>query len=134
MQDILFKYLSNSSNLTDKDKWRIINIYREKELLKNEFLFKQGEVSNDFFFICEGILRLYRKVEDEEVTLQFIFPSSFMASISSMIYGKPSKFNVQALTNCKLLYVNHDIHHKLVVNNTSIFSFYEKSPIYKAGS
>ncbi|NJK84693.1 MAG: hypothetical protein HC906_00600 [Bacteroidales bacterium] len=73
MKEILIKYLTDHSLLPHDDVLIIAESFREKRISKNNLWIKQGEVSNDFAFVCNGILRVYHESEAEEITLQFIF-------------------------------------------------------------
>jgi CRP/FNR family transcriptional regulator, anaerobic regulatory protein len=125
MKDILLKYLSDFSTLSDNDKLIIVDAFQEKKLSKNDFLVKQGDISKDFSFVCEGILRIYHEVDGEEITLQFLLPKSFAASLSSLAFNMPGQWNIQAITNCKLLYIDRDVHHEIMSKYAKALNIYE---------
>jgi len=125
MKEKLLKYLADFSTLTVNDILIIVDSFQEKELSKNDFLIKQGDISKDFFFVCEGILRIYHEADEEEITLQFVFPISFAASLSSLAFNMPSQWNMQAITNCKLLYTDRDVHHEIMSKYANALNIYE---------
>ena len=133
MKERLLKYLSDFSTLPDNDKLILVDSFQEKELSKNDFLIKQGDISKDFSFVCEGILRIYREVDGEEITLQFVFPMSFAASLSSLAFNMPSQWNMRAITKSKLLCIDRDIHHEIMSKYANALNTYE-SQILKAFS
>jgi len=125
MKETLIKYLSDISSLPDNDKLIIVDCFQEKEISKNDFWIKQGEVSNEFAFVCDGILRVFHEFDGEEITLQFVFPRSFAASLSSLAYNMPSQWNMQALTDCKLLLIEREKHHETMFKYAKALSVYE---------
>lgn len=125
MKEILFKFLSNISTLPDNDKLIIVNSFQARELLKNDLWIKQGNVSKDFAFVCKGILRIYHETDGEEITLQFVFPTTFAASLSGLAYNMPSQWNIQAFTNCSLLVINRDRHHEIMYKYSDALNIYE---------
>ncbi|MDZ7899622.1 MAG: hypothetical protein U5N85_16575 [Arcicella sp.] len=47
--------------------------FKEKQLLKNEFLLKEGNLSNDYIFLLDGFMRSYTyDTEGNDITTNFI--------------------------------------------------------------
>jgi CRP-like cAMP-binding protein len=69
---------------------------------KNEFLLKQGQISNDFFFLETGFIRAFTfDVDGNEVTTNFYRPNSIVFEVASYFKRTPTAENIQALTDCK---------------------------------
>ena len=126
MKMILHKFLADNSFLSNNEIKEIVNSFREKLYNRNDYWIRQDEKNTDIAFICSGILRVFNIKDGEEITLQFIFPNSFASSFFSGKNNKPSPWNFQALTDCVLLLLNIEEHHKLMFKyENSLFSISE---------
>jgi CRP-like cAMP-binding protein len=125
MKEILLKYLSDHSKLPDNELVLLANSFREKHLSKNDFWIKQGKVSKDFAFVCDGIHRIYNETNGNEITFQFVFPLTFVASISGIAANMPSQWNMQAFTRCNLLVIDRDRHHELMIKYPEALNIFE---------
>lgn len=122
MKEVLLKYLSNHSSLTKEEKKSILDSFTEKSISKNDFWIRQNETCQDVAFVCEGILRVFHEVNADEITLQFVFPESFAASLSSLAYNRPGSFSYQALTDCELLIIRKDSFHDIMFRYAKKFN------------
>ncbi len=76
--------------------------FEEKHLVKGEFLLLEGKISNEYFFLEEGMMRAYATDPDgNEVTTGFHSKNNVVFEVSSFFNQTLSKENIQALTDCK---------------------------------
>jgi CRP-like cAMP-binding protein len=75
-------------------------IVRETDLKRNTFLHKEAVVCNDFFFVKSGILRTYYSKMGVDIIIAFTFPGDIATSFRSILMHEPSKYSVQAVTDC----------------------------------
>tara|TARA_Y100000588_G_C14094840_1_gene856113 strand:+ start:298 stop:900 length:603 start_codon:yes stop_codon:yes gene_type:complete len=79
------------------------------KLVKGQHFIRQGEIENRIAFICEGYLRYYYiTFSGDDVTKHFAFENDFAASYASLIYQKPTAYNIVAEEDCVLLVMYHD--------------------------
>lgn len=88
-----------------------------KEYEKGEVLSRTGETENFMYFLVEGVTRIFYFSNNIEYTLRFNFPISAFNSYSSFINQKPSKLNIEAISNIKVFRMSYN----------EMQSLYEKS-------
>ena len=123
--DNLLEYLNENSSLSDEELDKLAGQFRVKEILRGDFWIRKDEYCNDIAFLSNGILRTFYAKKDEEITIEFNFPDSFITIFGCSADNK-SPCNYQALVDCKLLLVNKELHRKIIRNSLHSFDFYEK--------
>ncbi len=80
------------------DKWHLF------ELPANEFLVKPGKIDPYFYFVVDGVQKLYfHDKKAEEHILGFSFEGSFSGDFQSFLNQKPSQFYVETISASKFL-------------------------------
>ena len=110
-------YFQRFTNLNEEDWKYIKSKYEFKEFRRNEFLTVQGFVENRTYFILEGIIRLHLDDADKNLTIDIRCPGQYISSFSSLSGRIPSKFNLQAVTDCKVLTTTHQQLSEIYANN-----------------
>ncbi len=104
MFDIFRKYLENKIALSDEDYALIESVSSFKKLRKRQYLLQAGDVCRFNAFICKGFLRYYYVDEKgQEHIMQFAPENYWTGDKESMDSGLPSKYNIDAIENSKLL-------------------------------
>lgn len=105
----LKNFVSNEISLSDRE-WQIFlkNWYfLEKD--QNDHLIKPGKTESCFYFVLNGIQRLYfLDQKGEEHILGFSFDGSLSGDLNSFVHQKPSEFYVQCLSDSKFLVIRYD--------------------------
>lgn len=70
-------------------------------------LLQEGKVSRKLFFIEQGCLRTWVNSGQREITTQFFFEGSMVASIESFRTGLPGLYNIETIEPCQLQSVSH---------------------------
>lgn len=79
----------------------------ELHIKKHDFLTKIDEVEKKIYFVKRGAFRIYFTDEiQNEYTIRFGYQNSFICSFDSFINETPSKFNIQALKNSELQFID----------------------------
>ncbi|MDB4904791.1 MAG: Crp/Fnr family transcriptional regulator [Mucilaginibacter sp.] len=78
-----------------------------KKLRKHQYLLQEGDVWRYNAFVCEGCLKTYR-VDDKGVEhiLYFSFANRWAGDRESLLSGKPSKSNIDAIEDSTVLLFN----------------------------
>lgn len=71
-------------------------------------LLKEGEKALRIYFVKEGCLRLWMNSNGKEITNQFFFEGSLVASLESVITNQPSDFYLETLEKCTLYVLEKD--------------------------
>jgi CRP-like cAMP-binding protein len=93
-------------------------------LKKNEFFVKENEVCQHFCFVESGILQHSIEILDEEKTTYLALRNSVTSSLSSFLFGKPSRKSIKAIADCKLWIVDLKTFKDLIENNKAFHQFY----------
>ncbi len=75
---------------------------REIRLKRNEYLIQAGAVERYLYFVEEGTLRAFIEEGGEEQEIRFAYPGSVFTALDSFFSGKPTRFNLQAIKQCKV--------------------------------
>jgi CRP-like cAMP-binding protein len=74
---------------------------------KGSFLFRQGALDGNLFFIKSGLIKAYYDTLDgKEFIKSFIAEGAFIASMQAIIAGMPNIFSVVTLEDCEVLEVS----------------------------
>lgn len=126
--DTFLDYLCQFIDMNEKSMSELILNAREKfqvlNLKKNEFLVKENEVCQHFCFVESGILQHSIEVLDEEKTTYLALRNSVTSSLSSFLFGKPSRKSIKAIADCKLWIVDLKTFKDLIENNKAFHQFY----------
>jgi len=78
----------------------IADQFEEKIFQKDDYLLKEGRIS-DYFFLAEGFIRVFTfDTEGNEVTTCFFSPNRVVFDAASFFLKLPSHENMQAMTRC----------------------------------
>lgn len=100
-------HLENHLTISDQD-WHVI----EQRLVtgecsKGRLLTSLGNTENRVYFLLDGAIRLFYEKETKDITINIVFPNSFISSYTSYLTRMPSDFILQALTSCEYIYIEH---------------------------
>lgn len=71
MQDILFDFIAKYISLNEDEKNAILSLDIFRSVKKGTILLKEGQQSNDSYFVLKGCLRKYYIIDGEEKTTAF---------------------------------------------------------------
>jgi cyclic nucleotide binding regulatory protein len=86
--------ISNWSAFTD--------YFQNITLPARTLLLKEGEISQNIYFIEKGCMRAWFNNDGKDITFQFFFEGQFIASIESFKDDIPSIFNIESIEPCEL--------------------------------
>jgi CRP-like cAMP-binding protein len=82
--------------------------FEEKTFRKDEYILKEGKVSN-YFFLSVGFLRVFTfDTDGNEVTTYFYSQDRVVFDAASFFLKLPSTENIQAMTECKVYVTNFE--------------------------
>lgn len=98
----------------DQERDAIRKIVQVRTVGKNEILLREGELSNEFYFIIKGCVRLYYDTDAEEKTAFFYVENMFVSSYESFTKQTPSKHNLQAIEESTLAVITTETAQQLL--------------------
>lgn len=105
MSTQLKNFISNYVKLDDAELDDIAGRFKKKQLSKNEFLLKEGDICSDLVFVQDGCLRLFYLTGDVEISVWFAFKNSSAIDIYSFISEKASVYFLQAIEDSEVMYL-----------------------------
>jgi CRP-like cAMP-binding protein len=106
--DELKSYLNNISSLKEQTWDRILPMFKQETLAKNQFFAKENEIARKIGFLETGVVRAYFvNHEGKEYNKQFFVGQSVIGAYSSLLTTKPNLIAQQALTDCVIYTCNY---------------------------
>lgn len=101
-QNLLFDYISKFIHLDENEKKAIASLDIFHTTKKGQLLLKQGELSNQGYFVLKGCIRSYYIIEGEEKTTAF---HTEMESLTPhcLVNNKPSEYYISCVEDSILL-------------------------------
>jgi len=110
----LIQFFKNSNLVSQQTAEEIAGTFSPKEIKKNEFLFKEQRVCNEYFFLENGFIRAFAyDTEGNDVTTSFYSASQVVFEVSSFFNRTISKENFQAIVDCNGWYITYEQLNKL---------------------
>ena len=103
-------YLDHIATISDRD-WDFFTSKLQPRVIPKKTVFlKFNEIENTISFIESGVVRLYIPKEDpdKEITFGFSFKDQFISAYDSFLTQKPSAYQLQALTEVRVLSITYD--------------------------
>lgn len=88
-------------------------------------LLKEGEKSQQVYFIEKGCLRMWFNNNGNDITSQFFFEGSAIASTESLLTGNPSDFTMETIEPCTLYMLHKDRFLQLLETDAAFKSWFD---------
>lgn len=101
------RHLIEKGGLSEEEFAQVVPFIKTKKTAKNDFLLKQGDVCSHFFFVEQGLLRLYDLNEEgKESILQFGTENWLVSDRGSMYFQEPSTYYIDAVEDTFTVIIN----------------------------
>jgi CRP-like cAMP-binding protein len=105
----LIQFFTNSNLVSPKAAEEIANTFSPKEITKNGFVFKEGRVCDEYFFLENGFIRAFANdINGNDVTTNFYSSGQVVFEVSSFFNRTVSKENFQAIIDCEGWYITYE--------------------------
>ncbi|RXK61959.1 Crp/Fnr family transcriptional regulator [Lacibacter luteus] len=108
MKNILFDFISKYISLTEDEKNALISLDLFRTVKKGTVLLKEGQHSNESYFVLKGCIRTYYIIDGEEKTTAFYTEMDALTP-HSVINKTPSDFFISCVEDCILSVSNSDM-------------------------
>ena len=98
----LVQYIESQLAINKNDAEKIATLFEEVNLSKGEFFCHAGERCEKLAFVHSGFVRIFKETESKEVTQWVSSQGGFVTDLSSLLFQTPSRWEIQALTDCEL--------------------------------
>jgi CRP-like cAMP-binding protein len=108
MQDLLFDFTSKYITLTEEEKNAILSLDLFHSVKKGTTLLKEGQKSNNGYFVLKGCIRTYYIIEGEEKTTAFYTELEALTP-PCVISKSPSEYYISCVEDTILLISDTDM-------------------------
>lgn len=98
----LEQYIKTYFGVTKNDLATIVSYFQSTNLTKGDYFLKTGGLCDKLSFIRSGLMRVYVRTEKKEVTQWIGGQGYFITDLGGLIFQKPARWHIQALTDCDL--------------------------------
>lgn len=128
-QQQLRQYLLQLAPDTNKEEIdQLVARFRMATYAKNQLILKAGEFSDDFSFICKGLVRIYY-VKGKEITNWFMKEDMILVPGYTVMTGHTNIMNFIALEDTYVLKIKYSELESFLFQVQKIQSFSPKQPI-----
>lgn len=126
------KYLNDYFGIGGKDLSVVGDLFQRSRLKKNDYFLREDQYAQQMGFLTAGYMRIHAPNADgsKEITQWISMEGSFVTELSSFLFGTPSRFNIQALSDCELLTISKE-NYQLIGNYVKDWAKFEKLFIAK---
>ncbi len=108
MQDTLFDFISKYVSLTEDEKNAILSLDLFRSVKKGTTLLKEGQKSQDSYFVLKGCIRIYYIIDGEEKTTAF-YTEMDAITPHCVINKAPSEYFISCVEDSILTVSNSDM-------------------------
>ncbi len=83
----------------------ILSKFKTKTIRKGKLLLQRGQVATQYYYVQSGSLRFFYGEFTEQLTAWVVLENEFFAEISSLNPQKPTRFNIEAIEETQLSYI-----------------------------
>ncbi|WP_461452469.1 Crp/Fnr family transcriptional regulator [Mucilaginibacter sp.] len=84
----------------------ILSNFKVKQVKKGQLILKRGQIANQYHYVKSGALRFFFGEFDHQLTALVVFQNDFFTEISSLNPQKPTRFNIEAIEDTELIYID----------------------------
>ncbi len=108
MYSDLKQFVSQFANLS-QEEWEAVKPFiKIRNLKKNEYFVREGEIARYISFTQNGYLRVLYNHDGNEITRDISPLHTFVTALPSYVSQTPSFEIIQAITDCELLVIYRD--------------------------
>lgn len=102
-------YISTYFSLNTDHVKRMETLFKTKMLIRDSYYTEVDKFCPGLAFIKSGLVRMFKTdANGKEITQWISVPGSFITDLQSLVFDTPSRWNIQALTDCELYDLNRE--------------------------
>lgn len=106
-------HINSYFGVTNKNAQKIASLFTESNLKKGDYFVKQEQYCDKLSFIQDGFIRVFATSNNKETTQWISSKNYFITDIYSLIFKQRARWNIQALTDCKLYTIEKENYYNL---------------------
>ncbi len=111
MQDkqSLIDFILKVVDIPEQDARKIAHAFYPMELKEKEFLLRENQLSDDYFYLQSGLMRTFLyDLKGNEITIDFFTEDNIVFEVTSFFNRIRSEANIQAITKCTGFRISYD--------------------------
>lgn len=112
-QEALQHYIGTYFGIEKKEIEVVAGMFKEEQLNKGDHFLKAEQYCEKMSFVQSGLLRVYATSGHKDVTQWISTKDYFITELNSYLFGQRSRWNIQALSDCRLFTLHKDDYRKL---------------------
>lgn len=113
-QSSLINFIKQIIPINEIEAEEIATTFHFTKIEKNSLFLKQNEVSDDYFYLQKGLMRVFLyDLEGNEVTTDIFTENNIVFEITSFFNRVKSETNIQAITDCTGYRISYEELNKL---------------------
>ncbi|SFE92867.1 Crp/Fnr family transcriptional regulator [Thermoflexibacter ruber] len=98
---LLIQFIKNTYPISDYAAALIADNFERITYTKHTLMLKEGKINSDYLYLESGYMRSYvLDTEGNEVTTNIFKPNQMVFEVASYFQRKPSKENIETITEC----------------------------------
>lgn len=110
---IVEKQIQSYFGIEDRALSQIADLFKGEELAKGDYHTKAESYSTSLSILTEGYIRIYTYHKGKEITQWISSPGQFVTDLSNLLFNGPTRWNIQALTDCKIHSMSKTDYHNI---------------------
>ena len=120
----LINFILNAVKISEVDAREIAQAFHKAELAEKEFLLRENQLSDDYFYLESGLMRTFLyDLDGNEITVDFFIEDQIVFEVTSFFNRIKSEANIQAITNCSGFRISYDELNTLFHNKPAFRDF-----------
>lgn len=113
-QNLFYENIKKYITLSESEFEKLSSFYHIEQIQKNQMLLSEGEICDFEGYILEGCFKIFYQEDNiKEHILYFAVEDWWVLDIGSFVSGTPSKLNIQALEDSKVIMISKEKKEKL---------------------
>ena len=105
----------------DEEAWHdLVQPWTEVTVKRKQPLTMMGEKEKYLYLVLDGVQRAFYAHHSKEVTIVFSYPHSFSGIVDSFLLQSPSLYQLETITDSKLLRISYHDFSALIAKHRSI--------------
>jgi CRP-like cAMP-binding protein len=97
-------------SFSDQELSLFSDSFEVKELAKNEYFLKAGQVCNYIGFVNEGVMIYFKSMDNgNEITTDFAFKGDWVTVNASRLNNSPSLISIRAIENTEIFVIKQQV-------------------------
>lgn len=105
----LVRFIQTHLSISALKAGEIAARFTEKTVLKDNILFKEGKVCNEYYFLVNGFVRAYTfDTKGDDITTSFYTNNAVICELFSFFKRVPTQETFRALTDCTAWFISFE--------------------------